>query len=144
MTAATNHNPQPSKSGLVKQLMALGLTVAFCILYLIFGGITGIYIPCVFRKITHWYCPGCGITRMFAAILAGDFYQAMRYNPLLFILLPVALLYLVDSLISRMRGRKSLLTRTPGWIWILMIAILIGYGVMRNLSWFGYLAPTEV
>ncbi len=137
MTAKANRS-------LKQQLLALGLAVAFCVIYLIFGDMLGVYVPCIFRKITHLYCPGCGITRMLAAILTGDFYQALRYNPLICILLPLAIVYLVDYLINQARGRKSLLVRTPNWVWILMIVALVIYGIMRNLSWFKYLAPTEV
>lgn len=137
MTTRANRGPK-------QQLLVLGLTVAFCAIYLIFGGMTGIYIPCIFHKITHLYCPGCGVTRMFVAILMGDFYQALRYNPLVFIFLPFATIYLIDNLISKMRGRKSLLARTPSWVWILVIIVLVVYGVMRNLPWSNYLAPTKV
>lgn len=137
MTAKANRS-------LKQQLLALGLAVAFCVIYLIFGDMLGVYVPCIFRKITHLYCPGCGITRMLAAILTGDFYQALRYNPLICILLPLAIVYLVDYLINQARGRKSLLVRTPNWFWISMIVVLVIYGIMRNLSWFKYLAPTEV
>jgi len=137
MTAKANRS-------LKQQLLALGLAVAFCVIYLIFGDMFGVYVPCIFRKITHLYCPGCGITRMLAAILTGDFYQALRYNPLICILLPLAIVYLVDYLINQARGQKSLLVRTPNWVWILMIVVLVIYGIMRNLLWFEYLAPTEV
>lgn len=137
MTAKANRS-------LKQQLLALGLAVAFCVIYLIFGDMLGVYVPCIFRKITHLYCPGCGITRMLAAILTGDFYQALRYNPLICILLPLVIVYLVDYLINQARGQKSLLVRTPNWVWILMIVALVIYGIMRNLSWFKYLAPTEV
>ncbi len=137
MTAKANRS-------LKQQLLALGLAVAFCVIYLIFGDMLGVYVPCIFRKITHLYCPGCGTTRMLAAILTGDFYQALRYNPLICILLPLAIVYLVDYLINQARGRKSLLVRTPNWFWISMIVVLVIYGIMRNLSWFKYLAPTEV
>lgn len=137
MTAKANRS-------LKQQLLALGLAAAFCVIYLIFGGMFGVYVPCIFRKITHLYCPGCGITRMLAAILTGDFYQALRYNPLICILLPLAIVYLVDYLINQARGRKSLLVRTPNWVWISMIVVLVIYGIMRNLLWFEYLVPTEV
>lgn len=137
MTAKANRS-------LKQQLLALGLAVAFCVIYLIFGDMFGVYVHCIFRKITHLYCPGCGITRMLAAILTGDFYQALRYNPLICILLPLVIVYLVDYLINQARGQKSLLVRTPNWVWILMIVVLVIYGIMRNLLWFEYLAPTEV
>lgn len=81
---------------------------------------------------------------MLVAILTGDFYQALRYNPLVFILLPFAIIYLIDNLISKVKGRNSLLARTPNWVWILVIIVLVIYGVMRNLPWSNYLAPTEI
>ena len=40
-------------------------------------------IPCVFNLITGYYCPGCGITRMFISIYKLDFYQATVNNILL-------------------------------------------------------------
>lgn len=42
---------------------------------------------CWFRKKLGLYCPGCGGTRMVQSILKLDFYQAFRYNPLVFVLL---------------------------------------------------------
>lgn len=137
MTARTNRDSK-------QQLLVLGLVAAFCVIYLIFGGVFGIYIPCIFHEITHLYCPGCGTTRMLVAILTGDFYQAFRYNPLVFVLLPFAIIYLIDYLISKVKGRNSLLARTPNWVWVLVIIVLVIYGVMRNLSWSNYLAPTEI
>ena len=38
--------------------------------------------PCVFRKATGVYCPGCGSTRALRALGRGDFWAALRYNPL--------------------------------------------------------------
>ena len=48
-------------------------------------------IPCIFHELTGLYCPGCGITRMFFAIIELKFYDAFRYNPLVFILLIIIL-----------------------------------------------------
>ena len=59
-----------------------------------------ISIPCPFHFITGLYCPGCGITRMIKSILKLDFYQAFRYNQLLFILLPFFIIIIIDLFIS--------------------------------------------
>lgn len=37
--------------------------------------------PCVFRKATGIYCPGCGSTRALRALAGGDFAVALRCNP---------------------------------------------------------------
>lgn len=39
---------------------------------------------CLFRQAFHIPCPGCGMTRAFRSLLAGDFYGAWVYNPLIF------------------------------------------------------------
>ena len=44
---------------------------------------------CPIKALTGLNCPGCGITRMFVALFHGDIYQAFRYNPLVFIELPI-------------------------------------------------------
>lgn len=143
-TIITNQSQSPSKPTVIKQLAVLGLAVAFCVLYLLVGNLTGIYFPCVFYEVTHWYCPGCGITRMLITTLTGGFYQAFRYNPLLFIMLPFGVILLVDFLLSKWKGRTNLLMRIPNMAWIIFIVILVIYGVARNLPWFSFLAPTEI
>lgn len=44
--------------------------------------------PCLIRRTTGWRCPGCGTSRACRAFLAGRPRLAVRYNPLLIILLP--------------------------------------------------------
>lgn len=39
---------------------------------------------CLFRQAFHIPCPGCGLTRAFHSLLAGDLYGAWVYNPLIF------------------------------------------------------------
>jgi hypothetical protein len=46
---------------------------------------------CVFYRLTHIPCPGCGLTRAMAALFHGDWRASFRYHPLaLPILLQVA------------------------------------------------------
>lgn len=46
-------------------------------------------VPCVFRTLTGFKCPGCGITHMLIAELQLDFAQAYAANPALYLLQPV-------------------------------------------------------
>lgn len=108
------------------------------LLYLFLSNYFQIYIPCPFHKITGFYCPGCGITRMFISILQFDFYSAFRYNPLLFILLPFALYLFIDYLI---RKEKSSYKKIPGMVWYVFIFVFIIYGILRNIPYFSFLAP---
>ena len=72
-------------------ILILGL-FAF-LLFLFLNQTYSFYIPCFFHKITGLYCPGCGITRMVLSLLHLDFYQAFRWNPFLFLLTPLFIVY---------------------------------------------------
>ena len=52
-------------------------------------------LTCVFLDTTGFYCPGCGVTRLIFSLLQFDFYQAFRYNPLIFIILFISPVYVV-------------------------------------------------
>ena len=110
--------------------------------YLILVKIFHIYIPCIFHKVTKLYCPGCGVTRMLLEILRGNFYQAFRYNQLLFILLPVFIVYFIDYIYSNIKNKKSLLDKTPSVVWYILIVVLLVFGIGRNI--FPYFAPTII
>lgn len=91
-------------------------------------------IKCPVRHIFHLYCPGCGITRMIISLLKLDFYQAFRYNPLIFILIPITL---INMFLVKNKKIQNI-------IWYLLIIISLLFGVLRNISTFDYLAPTKL
>lgn len=49
----------------------------------------GAYPQCVFRSVTGFWCPGCGLTRGLYACLHGDIFTAIKMNPLVFVVAPV-------------------------------------------------------
>lgn len=98
--------------------------------------LTHIGIPCVFREFTGFYCPGCGITRVVLSSLRLDFAQAFRYNPLLFILLPLSVMYFVTN-----KKQMQMISKT---MMAVMLIITLTFGVLRNIPMFDYLAPTVI
>ena len=112
------------------------------LIYYIIGNTFNIYIPCVFNELTGFYCPGCGVTRMINSLVKLDFYQAFRYNQLLFILMPVFIFYLVDYIYKSIKNKKTLLYKTPNYIWYIIVALLVIFGIIRNI--FPYFAPTVI
>lgn len=99
-------------------------------------------IVCPLNAILHIECPGCGGTRMAVAIMNLDFYQAFRYNPFLFVTLPIWGVIYIWQIITYIRSNK---------LWSKLDVCLIGYavaltifGVVRNLPLFSWLAPTIV
>ena len=114
----------------------------FIIIDIIFRIITGTFIPCIIKRVTGFYCPGCGITRMFVSILKLDFYQAFRYNVFLFILLIITVIYEIIKLISIHLFNKQL--RLNNYIYLVLLVLTIGFGIIRNIPAFSYLIPTVV
>lgn len=120
-------------------IISIGVIILIYILSLI---TTGTGIPCLIRKLTNLYCPGCGITRMFISLFSLNFYQAFRYNPLMFTYL---ILYIIYTLINHIcvHLKKSKIPLNNG-VYITLIIIAIAFGILRNLPNFSYLAPTIV
>jgi phosphoglycerol transferase MdoB-like AlkP superfamily enzyme len=54
----------------------------------------GFYPACPFFALTGWECPGCGMTRAVAALLHAHFAEAWHWNPLVFVVVPGALVWM--------------------------------------------------
>lgn len=108
-------------------LLIGGLCYAWICSFLGFG------IPCLFRLITGWQCPGCGVTRMCMRLLKGDLAGAFAANPVLLVTLPGLIALLADATLRYIRKGRW----TPeGWSSVLVLiltAILLIFGVLRNL-----------
>lgn len=84
---------------------------------------------CPFHALTGWDCPGCGSMRAVHQLLHGHFAEAFRLNPLPFLLIPL----LLWSETTRALGRNRLDPLRRPWMgWVLM-AVLVGYAVLRNV-----------
>lgn len=121
----------------MKKIKQLSILLFIIIIYYLLNKIFHISIPCLFHYRTGLYCPGCGVTRMVFSIINLDFYQAFRYNPLLFILL---FIYILIKIIEVFTKQKIKLEKFN----YLLLFILITFGIMRNIPYFSFLAPTIV
>ncbi len=97
---------------------------------------------CPILKYFHFYCPACGVTRMILSFLELDFYQAFRFNPLIFILLVILILFSIVQMFMFINKRKFV--HINNMIYIAMVIILIIYTIMRNMKCFSFLLPTIV
>lgn len=129
---------------LKKKLMIFLISFLILFAYLLIGNEIGKFIPCPIYKITGLYCPGCGITRMLLAMIKFDFFQAFRYNPLIFCFIPFLLFYYGDIIYSYYKKKKPFFSRFEPFLWYVLIFIFILYGVLRNISGFSFLIPTDI
>lgn len=127
-----------------KTYYKLLIPLLILLLYLFLSRKYNLYIPCIFNEITNLYCPGCGATRMLYSLVIGNFYQAFRYNPLLFICIPGILILGINFVLSSFTHKKSFYSKIPNLVWIMIAIIFIIYGVIRNIPFFDYLIPTTI
>lgn len=116
--------------------------VILAVIYFILGSIFHIYLVCPFHEITGLHCPGCGVTRMIISMYKLDFYQAFRYNPLLFIFSPFILFLLINYIYCSFKNKKSIYKKIPSLVWNILLVITILFWILRNII--PYLAPTVV
>lgn len=70
-----------------------------------------IQIPCVWKTFFHVECPGCGLTRSFTQILYFDLVGAFKTNPLIFIVMPAGIFFIITDFIKfkrRLKGEDKL------------------------------------
>ena len=101
-------------------------------LYALFVHFTGFGIPCPIYAITGLQCPGCGISRMFLALLHLDFSAAFHYNPVVLCLLPLMVLVGVRKIYLYIRYGKRKDRFSDILIWVMVFALVL-FGVLRNI-----------
>ncbi len=115
-------------------LLAVGVMLAG-VLFAFNPAEHGFFPGCFFRVLTGWDCPGCGGLRATHQLLHGNLRSAFALNPLLVLALPLAGFFGARFLLARFTGRKP---RPPWpsahWIWV-AAAVVVAFGVMRNLPW---------
>ncbi|GAB2676658.1 DUF2752 domain-containing protein [Kribbella swartbergensis] len=107
--------------------------------YELSGGRIGI--PCLLHATTGLDCPLCGSTRMAAALLHGDLDAAWHFNAVVLVLGPLIgvavgyqlLAWTLESLRLVRLPRLTMSQRTVDWLVKSLIALLVVYGVARNL-----------
>ncbi len=99
--------------------------------------------PCPLNKLTGLHCPGCGTTRALHHLLHGNVRRAFDLNPLLIASLPL-IVYAAALDVWRF-VRPPLTQPRPVRPWVLwtITAVVILYGVARNLPYpgFAWMAP---
>lgn len=128
------------KKRLLNVLFAL--TVLIIGLFLFLKILDIIHFKCFFRYFFGIYCAGCGTTRMVKSILHLEFYKAFRYNPLMFILFVLSLLYMIYMATFYLKKGK---VKLPSFkVIISLVILLLFYMLLRNVSLFEYLKPTII
>ncbi len=105
-------------------LSAVGLCYYFLLRY------TDLSIPCVFRSITGYKCPGCGITTMLLLLSDGNFAAARAENIFLYYTLLPLLVAACVRYRTDMESYHKLLDKI---YFPLYLVALLAFGVYRNM-----------
>lgn len=90
-------------------------------------------IPCMFRTLTGFKCPGCGITHMLVAELQLNFAQAYTANPALYLLQPVIGYFVGKMYICWFLEKRCRWSRAENILLYVVAAILVIFGIVRNI-----------
>jgi hypothetical protein len=96
----------------------------------------GGFLPCPFRSLTGWWCPGCGLTRATHHLFRGDVHQALRFNAMVVVVLAAIVAAWLGWLLGaagRSIGALRRLTRLPVWVHVAAATVVVAFAVVRNL-----------
>ncbi|OUO81224.1 hypothetical protein B5F53_01230 [Blautia sp. An249] len=100
--------------------------------------------PCFFHSLTGFYCPGCGTGRALSALIHGDVFRAFRNNVLLLPAIPIVGWYFFQQYLYLVFHKDYIwMPKVSLRTYYLIMLIILGYWVLRNLPWFPFtlLAP---
>lgn len=118
-----------------KTIKTVLLLLAAGLCYLVWIKLTELAMPCMFRYITGFKCPGCGVTTMFTALASLDFKASFNANPFLFVTAPLLcgeIIYRIYLKCSNMKCNKA----REAVVICYGIALCI-FGIVRNLIEYG-------
>lgn len=92
----------------MKRLKNIGIICIFPLIYLIFFKLNFEW-DCIFNKIFHFACPGCGLTRSLKALLSFDFMTSFRYNILGIPVFIIAILLFIIAIKDFVKNEETVL-----------------------------------
>jgi hypothetical protein len=91
------------------------------------------YPQCPIFRYLHVYCPGCGATRALAALLHLRMAEALHYNALVVLLVPVLLAYFAAAYWKARRDEIFIWPSVPASGLAALLVASAAFGVLRNL-----------
>ncbi|MBC7288489.1 MAG: DUF2752 domain-containing protein [Armatimonadetes bacterium] len=89
-------------------------------------------VECLFRRITHLPCPGCGLTTSFALAARGQWKEALRTHylgPAAYLATWVLFFWGIFAALGALRAPSEVLGRT--WVIVAIAALMIAAWALR-------------
>ena len=119
----------------VIEILSVGLA------YYLLTRIFKVGLPCPIYALFGKYCPGCGISRMCAALLHLDFRTAFLNNRFLFVISPILLIHFIRKSYIYIRKGVAPIGKIETIVTLILAISAIVFAVMRNMEQFAYLRP---
>lgn len=113
-----------------KKVKTILLIFTFGFVYALIVRYTPFCIPCFFKTITGFSCPGCGITHLILRLINFDFYGAYLANRFLFVTSPIILVIVILNFFCKKEIRTAPFT---GGLTLIYACSLVVWGVVRNI-----------
>lgn len=133
--------PRRRREALSVATVALGGLVAGVTLFVVDPNEPGHYPTCPFLATTGLYCPGCGSMRATHDLLHGDLMGALARNPLAVLAVPYLVLALLTWVLRSFGLPAPRSTSLPPWALWTLLAVVLAFGVLRNLPGWTWLSP---
>lgn len=115
------------------KITAITLIVTVGVIFYWIVNPLGEYMPrCIFRSITGLQCPGCGSQRFLHALLHGNVVEAVSYNYLLVLAIPLIFFLLWLQYNRRKYSRIYAKVYSPIFI-LSILAVIVLWTVIRNI-----------
>jgi hypothetical protein len=127
----------------IKTVIWAVVGISITAFYYFINPVDNAFLPsCTFKKITGFYCPGCGGQRALHQLLHGHFNDAFHSNLLIYILIPIVW-YKVSLHLNNFPSRDLLVLDKKG-IWI-FLSLLLSFTILRNIPYYplNQLIPTK-
>lgn len=98
-------------------------------------------IPCMFHEVTGLYCPGCGVSHMCLSLLSLNFKDAVQANAAIMLLLPLGLIIGIQMAVRYVKYGITKPTCAQNILLYFMCAVLLVFGILRNIPLFSFLRP---
>lgn len=89
--------------------------------------------PCPFRALTGLYCPGCGGTRAFSALLAGHVLESLKWHPFVVYGLGLYVAFMGSWTLNHFTRGHFPGLKYRGWYTWGGVALVIGNWVVKNV-----------
>lgn len=117
-----------------KLLVVVALVAVVALLYFVNPTDYMIMPKCLFKVLTGWDCPGCGLQRCIHAMVHGRFVEGIGYNYFLLCAGPYVLSFMVAYFMPEGRARTRLTQVIEHRVAICAFLVLFGiWFVVRNL-----------